>query len=257
MSEAGWPSRERATEMIQRRLFFRNRPGTKLLVSVIILWYVFQLATLFLSWDKEMLQWVFTTGSFPVLSPGLFLATISHAFPPRLTHLFGNVALLWVFAGESERHMGRLEVVVFFVMTALVAVLAGTAASGGNTMGASGGVFAFIGFYSVHLVLDHHEELEFDTLGAKGLLDTSPRAYWGVAMAVTAVIMVPYLTGKLAGIVPVGSEDVVGHLTGFLFGVAYVMARRLAPCTTCSRNTAPVRRQGRHQHRTERDRPSE
>jgi membrane associated rhomboid family serine protease len=153
MIEVNWPHRKRVTDEFLTRFFFQDRLETGLLVTVIMVWYLVQIGVLFHGWDKELIQWVFTTESFPVPSPGLFFAIISHAFPPQLTHLFGNVALLWLFAGESEQHMRRAEVVGFFVVAALAAVLIGTAVSGDSTMGASGGVLAFIGFYCVHMVL--------------------------------------------------------------------------------------------------------
>jgi hypothetical protein len=86
MIEVNWPHRKRVTDEILTRLFFQDRLGTGLIVTVIMLWYLVQIGVLFLGWDKELVQWVFTTESFPVASPGLFFAIISHAFPPQLTH---------------------------------------------------------------------------------------------------------------------------------------------------------------------------
>lgn len=189
MSETEWPSREKVIDAVHSRFFFQDRLATGGIITIIMLWYLFQIATLFLGWEKGLIQWVFTTEAFPNLSPGLFLAIISHAFPPQVTHLFGNSALLWLFAGESEQHMSRLEVGGFFVVTAQAAVLVGTAVSGESTMGASGGGLAFIGFYCVHMVLEHRDEFEFDTLGSKGLTSTSPRAYWGAILILMLILL--------------------------------------------------------------------
>lgn len=220
-----WPRRERVADAVLTRFFFQDRLATGLLVTIIMLWYLAQIGVLILGWDKDVVQWMFTTESFPAPSPGLFFAIISHAFPPRSTHLFGNVALLWFFAGESERHMRRAELVGFFVVTALAAVLIGTAISGGSTMGASGGVLAFIGFYCIHIVLKHRAEFEFDALTSGGPTDTPLRTYWGLMLVLTPIVLVPYMLGQLAGFLPTGRADIVGHLTGFLYGMAYAAVR--------------------------------
>lgn len=223
--EVDWPGRERVISAVLPRATFQNRSATELLVTVIMLWYLVQMGVLFLGWDKALAQWVFTTASFPALSPGLFLAIISHAFPPQLTHLFGNVALLWLFAGESEQHMQPVEVVGFFVVTALAAVLIGTAVSGNSTMGASGGVLAFLGFYCVHMVFNHRDRFELGTLTSGGPTDTPLRTYWGLVLMLTPIVLVPYLLGQLIGLIAVGRADVVGHLVGFLSGMGYAAVR--------------------------------
>lgn len=225
MIEVNWPHRKRVANAVLIRFFFRNRLGTGFLVTVIMVWYLVQIGVLFLGWDKELIQWVFTTESFPVPSPGLFFAIISHAFPPQLNHLFGNVALLWLFAGESEQHMRRAEVVGFFGVTALAAVLIGTAVSGDSTMGASGGVLAFIGFYCVYMVLKHRDEFKFDALTSGGPTNTPLRTYWGLILVLTPIVLVPYMLGQLAGLLPVGRADIVGHLVGFLCGMGYAAIR--------------------------------
>jgi membrane associated rhomboid family serine protease len=225
MSEGNWPLSRRIADSVLSRFLFRDRPGTKFLVTAILVWYLFQIGALYLGWDKEVIQWVFTTESFPVPSPGLFFAIISHAFPPQFTHLFGNVGMLWLFAGESEQHMQRAEVVGFFGVTALAAVLIGTAVSGDNTMGASGGVLAFIGFYCVHTVLKHRDDFEFDELTSGGPTTTPVQTYWGLILVLTPIVLVPYMLGQLAGLLPVGRADVVGHLVGFLCGMGYAAIR--------------------------------
>lgn len=219
------PHCEQVAEAIQSRLFFQNRLGTGFLTTVIMLWYLFQIGVVFLGWDKELIQWMFTTESFPALSPGLFFAIVSHAFPPRITHLFGNVAFLWLFAGESEQYMRQAEVIAFFVITAQVAVLIGTAVSGESTLGASGGVLAFIGFYSVHMFLEHRDEFEFGALTSGSPITTPVRTYWGIVLVLTPIVLIPYMLGQLAGLLPVGRADIVGHLIGFLFGIGYAAAR--------------------------------
>lgn len=222
-----WSSRERIIPAIHSRLVFQDRLATELIITAILLWYFFQLAVLFISRDMGLVKWMFTTESFPALSPGLVLAIISHAYPPRVTHLFGNIAFLWLFAGESEQHMGTLEVSVFFVVTAQVSVLTGTAISGGSTMGSSGGVLAFLGFYCIHMVLEHRNEFELETLESKGLSNTSLRTYWGLALLLTPIVLVPYMVGQHVGFISAGRTDVIGHLTGFLCGVGYAVVRSM------------------------------
>lgn len=225
MIKVNWPSRDQLTKPFLTRFFFQGRLGTGLLIMVIMLWYLVQISAVSLGWETELIQWVFTTESFPVLSPGLFFAIISHAFPPQLTHLFGNVALLWFFAGESEQHMKRTEVVGFFVVTALAAAVLGTAVSGDSTMGASGGILAFVGFYCVHMALKHRDEFEFNALKTGGPTNTPLRTYWGLFLVLTPIVLVPYMLGQLAGLLPVGRADIVGHFVGLLFGMGYAAFR--------------------------------
>ena len=210
---------------VTRRIHFVDRPVTKVLVAVIVWWYVVQTAVVFLYPDTDLVLWLFTTESYPALSPGLTLAIISHAFFPNVTHFLGNLSLLWLLAGESEQYMRSLEVGLFFVVNAQIAVLAGTAVSGGNTLGASGGILAFCGFYCTHMLRAHRNDLEFETLEEPGLTGTTWRAFGGVCLFLTVVCLPLYLAGQLVGIFPAGRTDVVGHLIGFLCGLGYALLR--------------------------------
>lgn len=225
MSETKKSPLAQIAEMIRHRFYSQNQPATELLVTVILLWYLVEIGVLLLGWDKESIQWMFTTKSFPQLSPGLFFATISHMPPPQITHLFGNVTFLWLFAGESEQHMRQIEVIIFFTVTALVAVLAGTAIYVDSTMGASGGVMGFIGFYCVHMILKHRESFKFDVLTSEGQTDAPVRTYLGLGLVLTPVVLVLFLFGQLIGLLPTGQDDIVGHFTGLLFGIAYATGR--------------------------------
>jgi membrane associated rhomboid family serine protease len=140
-------------------------------------------------------------------------------------HLLGNVALLWLFAGDSEQHLSPRGVIGCFLVTAVPAVLVGTALSGKSTMGASGGVFGFIGFYCLHMALEHRDTLEFDALTDGGPGKVTFRIYWSVILVALPIALLVALVGQLVGLVPVGRADVVGHLTGLLCGMSYAVAR--------------------------------
>lgn len=223
MNWTGLVQRQDIIDAVRSRLALQDRLVTGLLIITIFAWYFVEIAALFLGWDVEFVQWMFTTDSFPALSPGLFLAIISHAYPPRITHLFGNAAGLWLFAGESEQHMTRIELVSFFVGTSLSAVVVGTAVSGESTMGASGGVMGFLGFYCVHMTLEHREKFDFEALTSER--STPLRTYIGMALVLTPVVLIPYLIGQLFGIIPAGRTDVVGHFFGFACGIIYSLIR--------------------------------
>lgn len=212
---------------LAKRFAFQDRPTTAVILSVILGWYLIEIAVAVLQWDPVLVKWIFTTESFPSLSPGLVLAIISHAFPPNWTHIVGNVLVLWIFAGESEQHMGRLETLGFFVMTSLFAVWIGTALSGRNTLGASGGALAFIGFYGVHIRLQHDKLVKKSEYEHGLLSEESLQSCWGVAVVIGPPVLVVYLLGQLAGLVPVGRADVIGHLTGILCGMSYAFIRPL------------------------------
>ena len=207
------------------RLTFNQRGATQSLVLSILVWYLVQIGTLYLDWTVEQWQWLFTTASFPALSPGLVFAIISHMPLPNVTHLLGNVAFLWLFAGESEQHMSGAEVLWFFVVTALVAVTINSAVTGQSTLGASGGALAFVGFYGAHLFLAHREALQLDT-GDYGLVDDGAvRAYWQGAVLLFPIGVGMYLLGQSVGLISAGNTAVISHLFGLVLGMSYAVGR--------------------------------
>jgi len=222
---ASAPTRAALVDELRRRLTFTDRPATQSLVLVILLWYGIQIGTLYLGWTDDQLQWVFTTASFPELSPGLLLAIVSHAFPPNMTHLLGNSGFLWLFAGESEQHMGAIEVLTFFVATALVSVTVSSAVTGDSTLGASGGALAFVGFYGAHLLLVHRDRLALDTSGYGPLDEGALRTYWQGALLLFPIGFGLFMIGQHVGPVPAGRADVIGHSVGLMLGVGYAVGR--------------------------------
>ncbi|MFC6977077.1 rhomboid family intramembrane serine protease [Halomicroarcula sp. GCM10025709] len=209
----------------RRRLAFEDRPGTEVILAVIVGWYLIQLGTLATGWETDRALWLFTTESFPQLSPGLFLAVISHAFPPNVTHLPGNAAFLWLFAGESEQHMHTSEVLAIFVVAGLCSVTISTALTGTNTLGASGSVLAFVGFLGAHLVVGHWGDLELHG-GKYGTVDPRAlRAYWQAAVLLLPIGVGVITVLQFGGVVEAGRTDVIGHLVGLICGVGYGIAR--------------------------------
>ncbi|WP_324665746.1 rhomboid family intramembrane serine protease [Haloarcula sediminis] len=209
---------------VRRRLTFQERPATQALVLVLLLWFGVQLGTLYLGWTVAQWQWVFTTDSFPALSPGLVLASISHD-PANVTHILGNVTLFWLFAGESEQHLSGVEVLGFFVATALVSVTVGSAVTGDSMLGASGGVLAFVGFYGAHLLVTHRGGLALDTSDYGPLDEGALRAYWQSALLLFPPEFLLFTLGQYAGVVPAGRVAVIGHLVGLVLGVGYGVGR--------------------------------
>lgn len=217
--------RQSIVDDIHQRLTFRKRRATQSLVLSILLWYIFQIGTLYLGWTVEQWQWLFTTASFPALSPGLVFAIISHIPPPNVTHLLGNVTFLWLFAGESEQHMSGAEVLWFFVVTALVAVTINSAVTGQSTLGASGGALAFLGFFVGHLLLAHREALQLDTSDYGLVDDEAVRAYWQGAVLLFPVGVGMYLLGQSVGLISAGNTAVISHLVGLVLGMGYAVGR--------------------------------
>ena len=209
---------------LRRRFTFQKRPATLSLVLVILVWYGIEIGTLYLGWTVAEWQWMFTTESFPVLSPGLVFAIISHD-PGNATHILANVAFLWLFAGESEQHMSSLEVVGFFVATALASVTVSSAVTGDSTLGASGGALAFVGFYGAHLFLTHREVLELETSGYGPVQYEALRAYWQGALLLFPLGFGIYLLGQSVGLFPAGNAAVIGHIVGLLLGMGYAVGR--------------------------------
>jgi membrane associated rhomboid family serine protease len=209
----------------RQRLTFQERPATQTLVLGLLLWFGIQLGTLYFGWTVAQWQWVFTTESFPALSPGLVLAIISHD-PGDVTHLLGNVAFIWLFAGESEQHMRGIEVVGFFLGMALASLTVSSAVTGESTLGASGGALAFVGFHGSHLFLAHREALELDVSDYGPMEAGSLRAYWQGTLLLCPIGFLLFTIGQYVGFVPAGRIDVIGHLVGLVLGVGYAVGRK-------------------------------
>ena len=209
---------------LRRRFSFQKRPATLSLVLVILVWYGIEIGTLYLGWTVAEWQWMFTTESFPVLSPGLVFAIISHD-PGNATHILANIAVLWLFAGESEQHMSSPEVVGFFVATALASVTVSSAVTGDSTLGASGGALAFVGFYGAHLFLTHRDTLALDTSDYEVLDEAALRAYWQGALLLFPIGFGLFELVRFVGLVPAGETAVLGHLVGLMLGGGYALGR--------------------------------
>lgn len=218
-------SRRSLVDEVHRRLTFQERPATLSLVLVVLVWYGVEFGTLYLGWTMQQWQWVFTTDSFPALSPGLVFAIISHD-PTNARHIFANVAFLWLFGGESEQHMSSVELVGFFVATALVSVTVNSAVTGDSTLGASGGALAFVGFYGAHLFLAHRDALALDVSDYAPLEEGALRAYWQGALLLFPIGVALFTIGQYTGVLPAGQVAVIGHLVGLVLGVGYAGGRK-------------------------------
>jgi membrane associated rhomboid family serine protease len=225
MTDSSEELRDELYQIFTKRVVFQSRLATGGIIAVILFWYLFQIAVLFAGWSPELILWVFTTESFPVLSPGLFLAIISHSFFPQVTHVMANVAMLWVFAGESEQHMRRWTVVLFFMTAGLISVLGSTAISGSNTLGASGAALAFVGFYSTHRFLDHRGQLRLDLVKHGPVASDSLRVYWDVSLVIVPLVLLLYFLAQWTGQIPSGRTDVLGHSIGLVYGIVYAILR--------------------------------
>jgi len=217
-------ARPSLVDELRRRLTFQERPVTQSLILVLLLWFGIQIGTLYLGWTVAQWQWMFTTASFPALSPGLVLAAISHD-PTNVTHILGSVAFLWLFAGETEQHMSSVELVGFFVVTGLMSVTVNSAVTGDSTVGASGGALAFVGFYGAHLFLVHRDALALDTSDYGALDAEALRTYWHVTLLLSPPWLVLVTLGQYTGVVPAGEVAVIGHLVGVVLGVGYGVGR--------------------------------
>lgn len=225
MGQATNSSQLLIADALRRRLAFEHRPATKSLLVVVLLWYGVESIALAAGWPAHKLAWAFTTASFPHLSPGLVFAIISHTPPPNVTHLLGNIAFLWLFAGESEQHMHRYEVVGFFVTTAWASVIVSTAIRGTGTMGASGGALAFVGFYGIHRFLGHRDTLGLDTRTYSWREPAALRSCWQILVLLLPAAIMLYSAGQWIGVVDSGRVDVLGHLLGLGLGVCYAVWR--------------------------------
>ncbi|MDS0280354.1 rhomboid family intramembrane serine protease [Halomicroarcula sp. S1AR25-4] len=210
---------------LRRRVFLQDRLATGVLVLGLLLWYVGQLWALEAGWSRASLQWWFTTTDYPTLSPGLVLASLSHSFvSPR--HLLANVAVLWLVGGDSEQWMGRWEVLAFFALTGVVAVVLSTVLTNQGTMGASGAAYAFVGFYCVHTVVARCDTFSLSRVPPFAVTVAWVRAFWNVMLTIAPVVFAAKFFGQWTGIVAAGRSDSVGHLLGLVCGVLYAVGRQ-------------------------------
>lgn len=170
-------------------------------------------------WERfgfETFAWLFVADRAP--SPAWVFSTLAHS-PLRPVHLVGNLALLIVFGGMTERRLGRREYVGFLVVAGLAstfgqALVTGTQpASRGavGSLGASGATLAAAAYAVVASVRTKLTTGEWDG-------ETTP--IWVVAGG--AIVARRLALDLAVGVPGVGR---FGHLWGVLFGVGYALAR--------------------------------
>jgi len=204
--------------------------GTLLLmVSIIAVYYTQLAAQLVYRVPSRQLEYWFTTNPVFRPTPGMILAPFSHAFFPHLDHVLGNLAFLAIVGAAVEIKMDRREYVAFYLVSAYVSTWLGTLLSGLGTFGASGGILALAGFYSVHTLIHHQEEFEFRADDVPWIPDKTVlwRTYrgWFVLLVLPAVIL--YLALQLLGIFPTGRTAVHGHAVGLALGIAWGVLREI------------------------------
>lgn len=192
---------------------------TLLLALGLVLWFEVQLLV-FHYYSAAAFQWFFTVKSVIPASPGWLLSVISHGTWP---HLGVNAAMLLLFGGLAEPHLGRREYVAFFVGVGTVASLAAVAVRPGNAplVGASGAVFGFLGYSLYHEARRHDHRLFPGHERVRGVF-RDERALLKVSMIGVAFPLVILQIGLgLTGAVPRGNTAVWSHAFGFFCGVLY------------------------------------
>lgn len=165
---------------------------------------------------RETATWWFVATTTP--SPGWLLGMLAHT-PADPTHLLGNLALLIVFGGLTERRLGRRH----YLVALAVAGLGGTAgqlfwyalaSEPGGTLGASAMALAATAFGTV-------------TIGRERLAtgDWPGETAWVWALFGAAVLGRRLALDLVVGVPAVGR---FGHLWGVLFGAMLAFARPVA-----------------------------
>lgn len=181
-------------------------------LCVLLGWvYVAELLVLLVADPGTATWWFVATTS----SPGWVLGPLAHT-PADPTHLLGNVVLLVVFGGMTERRLGRWPYLGVLAVSA-VGGTAGQLASyalasePGGTLGASAMALAATAFATVAAVR---------TRVTTGRWDGETTWVW--ALLGTAVVGRRLVLDLAVGVPAVGR---FGHLWGILFGVGLALAR--------------------------------
>lgn len=203
---------------------------TAILVFFLILWYEIQLLAVGLfDPPKETIQYWFTMRSITHPTPGWLFAPISHAFPPKYSHLIGNVGIIAVFGGLAERHLSPRSYLAFFIVTGFLGAALHTANVnlGGElaaVKGASAAAYGLMFYSTYHIAQQHDDELligkSVDT-GAEWMR-IMPRFTYSWVVLLVPIWVALHLLMKLTGILSAGDVAVDGHATGALLGVCFV-----------------------------------
>lgn len=195
---------------------------------VIVTWYYAQIAAqLLLNWNSARLAYWFTTNTTMTLTPGMVLALISHAFLPNIGHILGNLLGLAIVGGASERHMSPKEFLGFFVVIGYSSIHLSTFFTPNGTFGASGAIFGYVGFYSIHMLCRHRERLAFQKYDWEILpTDKQTRRYYkGMLVLLVPPMLFVFFSGQLYGVFSAGRSDVFGHLVGLVLGILWALWR--------------------------------
>lgn len=233
----------RGVERLQRRLpaaalprrflgaLLERRVATVLLALGLVLWFELQLLVYHLS-SADAFRWLFTVESVAPTSPGWLLSVVSHA---TWGHLAVNVAMLLVFGGLAEPHLGRREYASFFIVVGAASTLGAVALRPPNAplVGSSGAVFGFIGFSLYHLARNHDRDVFVGRDRSRGALADEFAVLRIATVGVVFPVAILQVALGMAGAVPTGNTAVRTHAFGFLLGVLYEYWRPLVTGRRC------------------------
>jgi hypothetical protein len=92
--------------------WIRRRSATISLSALLLFWYVIQLIVLVYYGEETATRWFYfehTRSGFPIISPGVLLAPISHELDD-LTHIGANLLLLLTAGGFVEPYIKKRQI---------------------------------------------------------------------------------------------------------------------------------------------------
>jgi membrane associated rhomboid family serine protease len=172
------------------------------------------------AYDLFVFRHGFRPGS-PALAD-LFVSMFLHG---GLLHLVGNMLFLWIYGDNVEQRLGRVRLVLWYVLTGIAATLFHTAGARQSQMpmvGASGAISGVLGFYFVWFPRNHVRLLWLLPPFVMQVVEVPARLVLGLYLV--ADNLLPYLIAAREG----GGVAHGAHIGGFLAGLAaaWVMDRR-------------------------------
>lgn len=194
-------------------IWIRRRRSTLALAIFFVVWYSLQLS-IFQLFGEDVARWWFYFELPPdAVSAGIVFAPISHELD-TLTHIYGNLLLLFVAGGVSEPHIGNKRILILVVCFGYLSIYLANATAVVHHLwifaGASGGILALWAYAGLRM---RHHAAEYISDG----ITWSRRSAETVGSVILLLGIPALFLHQLVWI----DQPHSGHIIGLLLGTLY------------------------------------
>ncbi len=199
----------------------KERSVTLGLTVFFITWYIIELVVLLTEGQDTAVWWFYfqhTSSGTPVISPGIFLAPISHKID-TYNHIIGNIFLLLIAGIVAEPYLRERIIVILVIGFSYVGIYTANILvpfhNFWNLAGASPGILSLWAYAGVRLGYAWIHEDNSQKIISRGFW-----SFVGVLLLVIGTILFLFHEAVLR--VPPHS----GHIAGILWGYIYYLYNR-------------------------------